>query len=63
LIASPKDNPMQNYMIQTLHATNEATTMVSNKFCLYCGEQVYVVHECPKKCGQHITHAIFIAKP
>ncbi len=34
-----------------------------NNICLYCGEQGHVVHECPKKCGQHITHAIFIANP
>ncbi len=32
MIASPKDNPMQNFMIQALHERNETTTMVCKQF-------------------------------
>jgi hypothetical protein len=64
LATSPKDDPMQiNKTRFKPFMEQEKQSQCTNNLCLYCEELGHVVCECPKKCGAHATHAIFVTNP
>jgi hypothetical protein len=34
-----------------------------NNLCFHCGKLNHVAHECLKKHGPHVAHAIFVTNP
>jgi hypothetical protein len=64
LATLPKDNPMNidNTRFKPF-MKQEKQCQRTNNLYLYRGKPNHVVRECPKKCGPHATHVIFITNP